>query len=285
MARLLMCFLLTFFFLWQPLGQSLSGQTAQATVTLAVFDFEGKGISSSEAAALTDRFRSVLIATQKFTVVERDKINLILEEIGLQMSGVISEETISQAGKLLGVQQIITGSIGRIEDTYTVDLRIVNVETGKVIQSISENTSGSKENLIALLERLAKQLAGLKVRLQTYRIKIFSDPENGSVYVDGKYMGIAPLVVSLEEGVHEVRIKHEGYREWSGKVKVNQSGKLVAKLSKKTARKKTWFWIGAGTLVAGGGIVAAVLLGSQQTGGTAPEPEPIGLPPLPPGEK
>ena len=241
MARLLMCFLLTFFFPWQPLGQSLSGQTAQATVTLAVFDFEGKGISSSEAAALTDRFRSVLIATQKFTVVERDKINLILEEIGLQMSGVISEETISQAGKLLGVQQIITGSIGRIEDTYTVDLRIVNVETGKVIQSISENTSGSKENLIALLERLAKQLAGLKVRLQTYRIKIFSDPENGSVYVDGKYMGIAPLVVSLEEGVHEVRIKHEGYREWRGKVKVNQSGKLVAKLSKKTARKKTWF--------------------------------------------
>ncbi|NOX37051.1 MAG: PEGA domain-containing protein [Calditrichaeota bacterium] len=286
MNRCILCFILVFLLITQPILQLVMGQVPAKRVNIAVFDFEGKGISAAEAAALTDRFRSVLVETQKFTVVEREKINLILEEIGLQMSGVISEESISQAGKLLGVQQIITGSIGKIEDTYTVDLRIVNVETGKVTRTMSENVSGSKENLIALLERLAKQLAGIRIELKTFEIKIFSEPGNSSVYVDGKYLGLSPLVATLEEGVHEVRIKHDGYREWKGKVKVNKAGKLTVKLEKKASRKKTWFWVGAGTLVAGGGILAAVLLGSKQGAGLASEQEePIGLPPLPPGQK
>ena len=286
MIHRIFCLVLACLLIGQPLIQPIFAQASTKRITIAVFDFEGKGISASEAAALTDRFRSVLVETQKFIVVEREKINLILKEIGLQMSGVISEESISQAGKLLGVNQIITGSIGKIEDTYTVDLRIIHVETGKVARTVSENVSGSKENLIALLERLAKRLAGIRIERMTYEIKIFSEPGNSSVYVDGKYLGLSPLVVSIEEGVHEIRIKHDGYKEWKAKVKVHKSGKLVAKLEKKTTRKKTWFWVGAGTLVAGGGILAAVLLGSRQASATVTEQEePIGLPPLPPGQK
>jgi len=259
---------------------SLNSMQTTHKVNIAVFDFEGKGITQAEASALTERFRSVLVSTNKFNVVERQKIKLIMDELGLQLSGMVSEKSISKAGELLGVNRIISGTIGKIGDTYTVDLRIIAVETGKVIRTVSQNTNGSKENLIALLERLAKRFAGIKTELKKYDITILSLPGKSSVYMDGKYIGLTPMVVKLTEGDHKIRIQHESYSVWKGKIQVNKPDKIIAKLEAKPSHKKTWLWIGAGTLVAGGGIVAAVLLGSKK----AEKEKPIGLPPVPPGE-
>lgn len=248
-------------------------------IRVAVFDFDGKGITQDEATTLTERFRSVLIETKKFTMVERQKVNLILEELGLQMTGVVSEKSLSEAGAMLGVERIVTGSIGKIEDTYTVDIRVVDVQSAKLLGSISRNTTGTKENLLALLERMAKNLAGIKVEVQKFPLKIFSSPGNGSIYLNGKYIGLSPIEVEVEEGVHEVRVTLDGHEEWSGKIVLNKPDKVVAKLEEETS-SNTWLWIGGGLLVAGGGILVATMLGDQ---GDSPEQgDPIGEPPSPP---
>ena len=236
-------------------------------IRVAVFDFDGKGITADEATTLTERFRSVLIETKKFTMVERQKVNLILEELGLQMTGVVSEKSLSEAGAMLGVQRIVTGSIGKIDDTYTVDIRVVDVQSAKLLGSISRNTTGTKENLLALLERMAKNLAGIKVEVQKFALKIFSSPGNGSIYLDGKYVGLSPIEVEVEEGTHEVRVTLDGYEEWSGKVALNKDDKVIAKLEEE-ASSNTWLWVGGGLLVAGG------------DGGETKTP--IGDPPTPP---
>ena len=248
-------------------------------IRVAVFDFDGKGITQDEATTLTERFRSVLIETDKFVMVERQKVNLILEELGLQMTGVVSEQSLSEAGAMLGVQRIVTGSIGKIEDTYTVDIRVVDVQSAKLMGSISRNTTGTKENLLALLERMAKNLAGIKVEVQKFPLKIFSSPGNGSIYLDGKYIGLSPIEVEVEEGVHEVRVTLEGYEEWSGKIALNKPDKVVAKLEEESS-SNTWLWIGGGILVAGGGILAAVMMGSKDE--STDQQTPIGDPPDPP---
>ena len=248
-------------------------------IRVAVFDFDGKGITADEATTLTERFRSVLIETKKFTMVERQKVNLILEELGLQMTGVVSEKSLSEAGAMLGVQRIVTGSIGKIDDTYTVDIRVVDVQSAKLLGSISRNTTGTKENLLALLERMAKNLAGIKVEVQKFALKIFSSPGNGSIYLDGKYVGLSPIEVEVEEGTHEVRVTLDGYEEWSGKVALNKDDKVIAKLEEE-ASSNTWLWVGGGLLVAGGGILVATMLGDS---GDNPENQtPIGEPPTPP---
>ncbi len=264
---------LLFFLQTHPL---FAQNTHHKKINIAVFDFDAKGISKNEAGVLTERFRSVLVATKKFNVVERQKINLIMDEIGLQQTGTISEETLSKAGRLLGVNSIIIGTVGKIGDLFTVDLRIVKVETGKVVKTISQNTN-SKENLIALLERLAKRLAGIKTALKKYEVKMFSMPGKSSVYVDGKYIGLSPLIAKLSEGIHKVTVKHENYKEWTSKINVDKKSKIIAKLEK-TSSKKTWLWVGLGTLVAAGGITAAVLLGGNQQD----KKEAIGTPPTPP---
>lgn len=270
---------LSFLILLLPFQSDLLMAQDEQKIRVAVFDFDGKGITADEATTLTERFRSVLIETKKFTMVERQKVNLIMEELGLQMTGVVSEKSLSEAGAMLGVQRIVTGSIGKIEDTYTVDIRVVDVESAKLLGSLSRNTTGNKENLLALLERMAKNLAGIKVEVQKFSLKVFSSPGSGSIYLDGKYIGLSPIEIEVDEGVHEVRVTLDGYEEWSGKIALNKPDKVVAKLEEE-ASSNTWLWVGGGLLVAGGGILVATMLGDS--GDSGDEPTPIGDPPSPP---
>ena len=129
----ILCLLLSVLILLLPFHSDILSAQEVEKIRVAVFDFDGKGITQDEATTLTERFRSVLIETEKFVMVERQKVNLILEELGLQMTGVVSEESLSEAGAMLGVQRIVTGSIGKIEDTYTVDIRVVDVQSAKLL--------------------------------------------------------------------------------------------------------------------------------------------------------
>jgi hypothetical protein len=63
-------------------------------------------------------------------------MNEILKEQGFQMTGCTSSECAVEAGKILNVAKMVGGSIGKIGTTYTLDLRIIDVATGK-IESIS----------------------------------------------------------------------------------------------------------------------------------------------------
>ncbi len=68
------------------LSTSLVAQT-----NIAVLEFDGKNVSSEEASALTDRLRIELFKTNRFSVIEREKMDTILKEQGFQMSGCASD--------------------------------------------------------------------------------------------------------------------------------------------------------------------------------------------------
>ena len=55
---------------------SLSNITAQESqTTLAILDFEGRGINSLEAATLTDRFTSEIGKTKAMRLVDRNMVD------------------------------------------------------------------------------------------------------------------------------------------------------------------------------------------------------------------
>jgi curli biogenesis system outer membrane secretion channel CsgG len=92
---------------------------------IAVMDLEGRGVSTFEAQTLTDKLRGELINTGKFTVVERGKMEDILKEQGFQQTGCTSEECIVEMGQLIGVSQMIAGSIGKVGSTFLVSIRLI----------------------------------------------------------------------------------------------------------------------------------------------------------------
>ena len=86
--------------------------------TVAVLDFEGRGITMMEAKTLTDRFSTELSNTERVIMVERNTMNDVLEAQGFESGGCTSNECAAEVGALLGVQFMINGAIGKIGNTY-----------------------------------------------------------------------------------------------------------------------------------------------------------------------
>ena len=67
---------------------TLSNITAQDTrPSVAVLDFEARGIAVYEAETLTERLRSEISNTNAIRLTDRKLLEKILEEQGLQQSG------------------------------------------------------------------------------------------------------------------------------------------------------------------------------------------------------
>lgn len=138
---------------------------AQEKINVAVLDMEGRGISALEAATLTDRLRSEMVDLGHFRVVERGQMEMVLEEQGFQQTGCTSAECAVEIGKLLGVEKMVAGSIGKIGALYTVDVRMFDVTTGSIEKVSKRDHRGDVEGLIDLLVVVSSDLAGIQAEV------------------------------------------------------------------------------------------------------------------------
>jgi len=119
---------------------------------VGVVDFQNKApyAQARLGDTATDIMITELVKTGKYIVVERDKLDKILAEQKFGQTGVIDPATAAQAGKVLGLQAIVTGSVSQFgvksegKDFLisqskqqivecTVDIRVVDTETGQVL--------------------------------------------------------------------------------------------------------------------------------------------------------
>ncbi|MDY6935151.1 MAG: CsgG/HfaB family protein [Spirochaetota bacterium] len=97
----------------------------------AILDFKAHNCPQSIAKAVTDIVSARIFETHIFTIVERNQIDKVFEEMELQKSWCTDSECAVKVGRLLSANKIIIGAIHKI-DTYYILLRIVNVAIGKV---------------------------------------------------------------------------------------------------------------------------------------------------------
>jgi curli biogenesis system outer membrane secretion channel CsgG len=121
---------------------------------IAVLPFDSSRIDSAHAHLTTNvvngMFETQLVKTKKFDVIERKRIEDVLKEQGLGLSGAVDPTTAVQVGKILGVELILTGDItalgvrkagggGRLfgGSKRTVegalDVRLVNTKTAQIV--------------------------------------------------------------------------------------------------------------------------------------------------------
>jgi len=142
--------------------QLLMAQLADGKTTVAILDFEGRGINQMEAATLTDRLMSEMVSTDAVIMVERNQMAEILEEQGLQQAGCTSGECAAEVGALLGVQNMISGSFGKLGNTYTIDAKMFSVESGATIRTSSKTYKGEVDGLLPIIQIVAWELVGLE---------------------------------------------------------------------------------------------------------------------------
>lgn len=134
----------------------------EPTRTLAVLDFEPRGINSLEAATLTDRFTSEIGKTEAMRLVDRTMVEEILIEQGFQQTGCTTDECAVEVGAMLGVQFMISGAIGKLGDTFTIDAKMVSVETGASVETRNVTYIGKVDGLVTEIELLAWDIMNLE---------------------------------------------------------------------------------------------------------------------------
>jgi hypothetical protein len=142
---------------------ALSGDVCCATQPrIAVIPLDAYGVPQEEVRTLTDRLRSTLVASGKFEVLERERMDALLKEQGLELAGATNREDImARAGKLLGVDKMVGGSVGKVGGTFALSLRKVDVATGKVEQTLDRDHRGKVEGLLAIIAEMGNVLAGV----------------------------------------------------------------------------------------------------------------------------
>jgi len=93
---------------------------------------------SSGGIIVAERLTTRIIKLKKLTVVERSLLDKVMEELKLQISGVIDPDSAKELGKVLGVEAIITGSLlpartGKVE----VNARLIKTETAEAVVASS----------------------------------------------------------------------------------------------------------------------------------------------------
>jgi len=67
------------------------------------------------------------------TVVEREKMEQVLNELGKSFSGIIDSSTAAEIGKMLGVEAIVVGTVADMGNSVDLRARLVDVEKGAAI--------------------------------------------------------------------------------------------------------------------------------------------------------
>jgi hypothetical protein len=125
---------------------------------IAVMDLESPVFSAAEVTILSENLRSTIVDSDYFTVVSRADMKRILEEQKFQKTDLVDTQTLARMGKILGVEKIVGGVIGRVSDTFSLTIRLVDVATAKVDVSHVLDVTGREDALLKEVRNLGRQM-------------------------------------------------------------------------------------------------------------------------------
>jgi len=193
----------------------------QEKQTLAVLEFDSFGISAPEVAALTNRLRTNMTQLDVYRIIERGQMQQIMLEQDFQLTGCTSDECAVEVGQLLGAQLMLAGSIGKVGQTWSIDMRIIDVETGSLIRSASHDTRGEVDIVLtAGMAAAARKIAGMEELSEivgtasglfggTADLMVNSSPPGGTIYLNDEPAGDATpyRLQGLKEGQYRVVVR------------------------------------------------------------------------------
>lgn len=107
----------------------------QAQVHVAIVDFRNQSEQfylDSWERIIPDLLRANLSRIDGLIVVDRNRLDTILEEQALSLSGLVNTEQAQEVGKLLGAEFLITGSIHEVNRKIRISADIIRIKTGQV---------------------------------------------------------------------------------------------------------------------------------------------------------
>ncbi|MEW5801068.1 MAG: CsgG/HfaB family protein [bacterium] len=123
------------------------GITIEKGTAAAVWDFDDLSPSAGDRPPLGEllsaQVMEVLASSGDVVVIERERLHLALEELKLGTTSLADEATRLQLGRLAGARLMVFGAYQSIAGTMRLDLRLVEVETGRVLKAVKRAASSA----------------------------------------------------------------------------------------------------------------------------------------------
>ncbi len=148
--------------------EAIPGQDGTSPTRLAVLYFDNNSITDRERLepfrkGLAETLISDLSKIEALQIVERTRIDALLSELRLHQTGAVDSASAQRVGRILGVQTLLLGSFTALDSMLRIDARIVDVESGLIIQA--NEVSGNTDDFFELEESLVRKIAaGLHVK-------------------------------------------------------------------------------------------------------------------------
>lgn len=142
------------------LEKTLHAETmAEGRTRLAIYDLEAPEPFKTVALILSEALREELFRLGRFTLVNRENIVQVMNEMGLQQSGLVDEKQAVRAGKGMAARQIIMGNFGVLGNTSVLQAKRIDVETqGTLALASLKCEHGKEEEMLASLPELVRKL-------------------------------------------------------------------------------------------------------------------------------
>jgi hypothetical protein len=138
------------------------------SITIAIIDFESQAPGNTELGQqLSDILTARLSIYDQYRLVERKKLEDLLKEHQLSLTGMVETSQAVQVGKMLGARIMIFGRAFTVERDLYIVAKIVGTETsqvkgviakGKLESDLSDIIDQLVDNLVEGLEKWAPEL-------------------------------------------------------------------------------------------------------------------------------
>jgi len=197
----------------------------QAKIRIAVMPFKlGQiqrwwGWDWDPGEGISDMLVTELVNSGRFSVVERERLDEVLQEQNLTREGVVDAATAARIGKVLGVQLFVFGTVtqfsldskviklpvvGELAEwraRCTLNARLVNVETSEIMAAVTGQGAKSQSN-VRLSEKWG-DLSGFTFGSSRFEEHILGKATTKAVEdvaegIEEKTVGLTPVVVIPE---------------------------------------------------------------------------------------
>ena len=137
-------------------------------IAIEPFEYRAQQGGAGVGAGMADMLTDSLFNTNRFIVVERDRLGAITAEQDLADTGRFKQDTVAPKGELEGAQLIIRGSVTQFEPKcaggsiliastseacIAINLRIVDVKTGRVVNATTVEATSANSGVGLLFTR------------------------------------------------------------------------------------------------------------------------------------
>ena len=127
---------------------------------LVILPFDAPSDHRELGASAVDSFTTYLIESKSVRVMERSKLDKVMKEHELNMSGFVDPATVKrQLGKYVSAHYVVMGRIGESGDGFALSARLVNIESSE-IEVAKEIVFRDIASERVAVKSLAKQFVG-----------------------------------------------------------------------------------------------------------------------------